>query len=581
MSAKKKYLVTSALPYSNGTLHFGHIAGVYLPADIYVRHRRLCGDEAVHISGADQHGVAIMQNAQKLKIPFKQYVQDWSVKHQALFKTFQIEFDFFGETATDYHKVESQKWFSKLVEKGAIGPKQEDQLQCQDCHNFLPDRYVEGTCYVCGYKEARGDECPECGTWIDPLKLTDRVCKFCDSKNIEIKVSTQWYLLLSKFSETFQKWFKGKKSWKKTVDPFVESLAKEGLVDRAITRDLEWGIDVPLAEAAGKKMYVWFDAPIGYVSNTKEWIKSIGSKDDYLKDWWQNPNVEIVNFIGKDNIIFHAITFPMMSMVSGFARPVDQLAAQQYVNLAGKQFSKSKGHYVDIDDAIEKCGVDALRYYLIWLIPEESDTSFTWKSCEGKINGELANNIGNFMSRGLKFMNKQWPQGIETDVMAGFFQSPFYQELEVSLKEIKSALDVFEYRRSLEMIMKLGTTANLTFSEAAPWALIKTDEAAAKKVIGAAALSGYALGVLLAPYLPGLSAKILELYPQELSRGEVVSQFYREGFSNFENLLKEMKILKLVKDPEILVPKLDSKMVAELEAKLNLTIAPAKGVKSK
>ncbi|MDH4468471.1 MAG: methionine--tRNA ligase [Bacteriovoracaceae bacterium] len=572
----KKYLVTSALPYSNGPLHFGHIAGVYLPADIYVRHKRLCGDTVAHISGADQHGVAIMQNAQKLQVPYQSYVQDWSKKHQELFKSFQIEFSFFGETATEYHKVESQKWFTKLVEKGAIGPKVEDQLQCQDCKNFLPDRYVEGTCYVCGYKEARGDECPECGTWIDPLKLTNRVCKFCNSQNIEVKGSTQWYLLLSKFSDVFQKWFKGKKAWRKTVDPFVESLAKEGLVDRAITRDLDWGIDVPLAEAAGKKMYVWFDAPIGYVSNTKEWLRTTGSKEDYLKDWWNNSNVEIVNFIGKDNIIFHAITFPMMSIVSEFTRPVDLLAAQQYVNLAGKQFSKSKGHYVDIDEALEKCGVDALRYYLIWLIPEEADTSFTWKGCEGKINGELANNIGNFMSRALKFMNKQWVDGIESKDFDDFFKSPFYLELEISLKEIKSALDQFEFRRSLEMIMKLGTVANLSFSEAAPWALIKTDEAATKKVIASAALSGYALGVLLAPFLPGLSGKILELYPSQLSDEKVVSSFYREGFTSLAEIVSKMKILKLIKDPEILVPKLDSKMVNELEAKLLATVVENK-----
>lgn len=567
-AAPSKYLVTSALPYSNGPLHFGHLAGVYLPADIYVRHLRLKGERVVHISGADQHGVAIMQNAQKQKVDYQSYVQGWSQKHQGLFKEFQIEFDFFGETATEYHKVESQKWFTKLVEKGAIAPKEEEQLQCQDCHNFLPDRFVEGTCYVCGHTEARGDECPKCGTWIDPLKLTNRVCKFCQSKNIEVRPSTQWYLLLSKFSETFQNWFSTKRPWRKTVDPFVASLAKEGLVDRAITRDLDWGIDVPLPEAAGKKMYVWFDAPIGYISNTKEWLKQQGIQEDYLKDWWQDPQTQIVNFIGKDNIIFHAITFPMMSVVSEYARPVDLLAAQQYVNLAGKQFSKSQGHYVDTDEALQVCGADSLRYYLIWLIPEEADTSFTWKNCEGKINGELANNIGNFMSRSLKFLQKNWPEGIPHPVMQEFFTSPFASELKQVQGEIHGAIESLEFRRSLELVMKLGATANLSFSDAAPWALIKTDELAAQKVIAVAALSGYALGVLLSPFLPGLSKKILAVYPEALKSADVVGRCYREGFNFLSALLPEGESFMLTGTPEILVPKVDSKIIDELEAKL-------------
>jgi methionyl-tRNA synthetase len=564
----KKHLVTSALPYSNGPLHFGHMSGVYLPADIYVRHLKLSGQEAIHISGADQHGVAIMQNAQKAGVPYAKYVDDWSKEHQKLFAQMQIKFDYFGATATEYHAVESKKWFQKLVEVGAIGPKDEEQLKCQDCHNFLPDRYVEGTCYVCGYKEARGDECPECGTWIDPLKLVSPTCKFCQSKNIKVQTTTQWYLLLSKFSNKFHEWFKTKRAWRKTVDPFVESLAKEGLVDRAITRDLDWGIDVPLAEAKGKKMYVWFDAPIGYVSNLKQWIKETNRQEDFAKDWWLSPDVEITNFIGKDNIIFHSITFPMMSMLSGFARPVDRLAAQQYVQLAGKQFSKSKGHYVDFDEAIALCGVDALRYYLIWLIPEEADTSFTWKGAEGKINGELANNIGNLVSRSLKFMNKQWPDGIEQTTLLEFFKSSFYQEFEKTLPELKGALNDFEFRRGLELIMKLGTVANLSFSDAAPWALVKTDEAAAKKVIGNAALSVYALAIVLTPFLPGLAHKILELFPDELQNQALMQAIYQHGLSKLEAQIKTMAKFKLKADPEILVPKIDSKKIAELESAL-------------
>src|SRR5690606_6949172 len=393
----KKYLITSALPYANGPLHFGHIAGVYLPADIYTRHKKLQGVKAIHISGSDEHGVAIMQNAQKAKVPYKQYVDSWHKSHKNLFDKYDIKFDFFGQTSADYHAEETVKWFHELNGKGFIEKKAEDQLQCQDCHNYLPDRYVEGTCYVCGYDKARGDECPNCGEWINAVKLIKPVCKFCNSTNIEVKSVDQWYLMLSKYHNEFRKWFVPKlKDWRKTVSSSVDSLSKDEMVDRAITRDLDWGIDVPLPEAKGKKLYVWFDAPIGYVSNTKKYLEEIKSSEDYIKDWWKHPETELTNFIGKDNIIFHAIIFPTMSMASGMADAVDALPANQYVNLEGKQFSKSLGWYIDSDEAIEEFGSDALRYYLITLIPETNDSSFTWSGFEAKVNNELANNIGNF-----------------------------------------------------------------------------------------------------------------------------------------------------------------------------------------
>src|SRR5690554_6750325 len=409
-----KYLITSALPYANGPIHFGHIAGVYLPADIFTRHKKLKGERAIHISGSDEHGVAIMQNAQKAQKSYQEYVNEWHKEHKDLFDRYDIQFDFFGQTSAPYHQEETIVWFNDLLKKGLIEKKEEKQLQCQDCKNMLPDRFVEGECYECGYAEARGDECPECGTWIDPLKLKNPVCKFCNSKNVSAVDSFQWYLMLSKMHEEHRKWFETRKPhWRKTVTPFVESLTKDNLVDRAITRDLDWGIDVPLPEAKGKKIYVWFDAPIGYVSNTKEYLRQINSTEDHIKDWWGNKDTKIVNFIGKDNIIFHSIIFPVMCLGTGFVNPVTDLPANQYVNLEGKQFSKSKGWYVDAVEAIETFGSDALRFYLTSLIPETSDSSFTWKGFELKINSELANNIGNFINRVMKFSASKFPEGIK------------------------------------------------------------------------------------------------------------------------------------------------------------------------
>jgi methionyl-tRNA synthetase len=445
----KKHLITSALPYANGPLHFGHIAGVYLPADIYTRHKKFQGLRAIHISGSDEHGVAIMQNAQKEKKNYKEYVDNWHKVHKDLFELYDIKFDYFGQTSSDYHAEEVVRWFKELYDKGFIEKQEDKQLQCQDCKNYLPDRFVEGTCYECGYEEARGDECPKCGTWVDSIKLINPVCKFCESKNIEIKEVDQWYLMLSKYHKEFREWFKTKSHWKKTVVPFIDSLSKEGMVDRAITRDLDWGIDVPLEEAKGKKLYVWFDAPIGYVSNTKEYLKTIGSNEDYLKDWWNNQNVEITNFIGKDNVIFHSIIFPVMCMASGIARPVDELPANQYLNFSDKQFSKSKGNVLDAVAAAESFGSDTLRYYLISLIPETVDTNFTWTGFENKVNGELANNIGNFVSRSMSFVKKNWSEeGLSKESFEGWFDSKEVKELQTKVKSIQGNLDKVLIRRS-------------------------------------------------------------------------------------------------------------------------------------
>ena len=296
-------------------MHFGHLAGVFIPADTYTRHLKLTGKKAIHISGSDEHGVAIMLSAKKAGKGYKEFVDGWHANHKVLMDSFNVDFDFFGQTSADYHAKEVTPWFKALHEKGMIEPRDSQQLQCNDCHHHLPDRYVQGKCYNCGYDEARGDECPNCGIIIDSVKLIDPVCQICGSQNIKETTVTQYYLTLSKAHTEYRKWFEENSAvFRKTVKGYVDSLTKENLHDRAISRDLDWGIDVPLAEAVGKKLYVWFDAPIGYVSNTKKWLEETGSSEDYKKDWWQNPETKIEHFIGKDNIIFHCIIFPVMSM---------------------------------------------------------------------------------------------------------------------------------------------------------------------------------------------------------------------------------------------------------------------------
>ena len=369
--------------------------------------------------------------------------------------------------------------------------------------------------------------------------------------------------MLSKMHERFQEWFKSRKPhWRKNVVPFVESLTKENLVDRAITRDLDWGIDVPLEEAKGKKIYVWFDAPIGYVSNTKELLKDSG--EDYLKDWWKNPDTKIINFIGKDNIIFHGIIFPVMCLGTDFVNPVSDLPANQYVNLEGKQFSKSKGWYVDADEAISQFGSDAMRFYLTSLIPETSDSSFTWKGLELKINSELANNVGNFINRAMKFSNSKWPEGIPASKFEAF-QGEHLESVKTFVKEYHELLDTYQIKKGQEHLMNLGSKVNLFITERAPWSEFKTDPEKAAETIAISAAYVLVLGSFFNPYLPQLSQSILAYFGLNKD-SEIVKRIYQGDLTAITEQFKNG--FKLQVEPQGLVPKIDPKLIEELDLKL-------------
>jgi len=560
----KKFLITSALPYANGPIHFGHLAGAYLSADVFNRHQKLKGKDTLFICGSDEHGVAIMLNAKKAGEDYQSYVNKWHNEHKEVLARYGVEFDFFGQTSAQYHEEEVVQWFHELNDKGFIGTKDGQQLFCNDCKNHLPDRFVEGGCYVCGYESARGDECPNCGELIDSVRLKDPVCKICSSQNIKEVTVTQYYLLLSKYHNEFRDWFASKKgNWRKTVWPYVDSLTKEGLHDRAITRDLDWGIDVPLPGTEGKKLYVWFDAPIGYVSNTKEALKQRGSQEDYRKDWWQNENTEIVNFIGKDNIIFHTIIFPCMSLASGLALACDDVPANQFLNLEGKQFSKSTGHYVDSLGAMDEFGQNALRYYLLSILPESTDSSFSWEQFQAKVNNELANNIGNFLNRCLKFTQKNWPEGMPASYYEGFVGSTDAQSIEEDLKVIANFLDQKQIKKGMEQVMALGQKANNYFSDRAPWALIKTDRDEAGKVLAHSALYALCLGIALRPFLPELAASITGHFEKRLNN-EVERMIYSGDLSILNDIFKDGHVLE--NPVEALVPKItDEQIKARLE----------------
>lgn len=523
-TGNRKFLITSALPYANGPLHFGHLAGVYLPADIYRRHRALQGHRVVHICGSDEHGVAIMISTEKQNLSYKEYVDHWHQAHLKLFSRLQIEFDFFGKTSEPYHAEEVVEWFHALNAAGLIGKKSEKQLFSIDDQKFLPDRYVEGTCYVCGYDSARGDECPNCGEWIDATKLINPRSKISGSTNLEIRETEHYYLLLSKMEKTFREWFATRNHWRPMVIGFVNGLLEQGLVDRAISRDLNWGIPVPLPDANGKRFYVWFDAPIGYVSNLKEYLKRTGSKEHYLDDWWKGENVEIAHFIGKDNVVFHAVIWPCMILGSGRTKTPTELPANHFVNLDGRQFSKSAGWYLDTEKAIDLVGTDALRFYLCSIIPETNDTNFSTDTFKATY-AEFANKIGNLVHRTLTFAKKNWPDGISGDHFTGADIEAQIGKIQEYRNRFQDYMDSFQFVKAQNELLALAQAGNEFFHSAEPWKSIKTDQSEAARSTAVALTYTLAIGLMLLPIVPGTGSKILQHFERSLNRDALLKAY--------------------------------------------------------
>ncbi len=561
-SSKKKYLITSALPYANGPLHFGHLGGVYIPADIYTRHRKLQGHEVKHISGSDEHGVAITLSAEKAGASYGDWIDKWHEEHKKLFKIFSVDFDFFGRTSLPYHEDEVKEWFLDLYNKGFIEPRIEKQLYSLDDKKFLPDRYIEGICYVCDYPKARGDECPKCGEWITATKLKNPVSAISGSSNIEIRETKNHFILLKKLQKDYESWFSEKKgTWRKLVTGFIQGLIDQGLVDRCITRDLNWGIDVPLKDCEGKKIYVWFDAPIGYVSNLKEHLKS--SKEDYKIDWWQNPNVEISNFIGKDNIIFHALIFPMMALGTKFINLPHQIPANEFINLENHQFSKSSGWYVDIPQALEYFDADALRFYLCAIIPEAGDTNFCWDHFE-QCYKDFGNKIGNFIHRSLSFFMKNWPQGFSQTTFMSLKNHEELNRIETQIKKITQHLDKCQFTKAQAELLQFGQIANEYFHNQEPWAQIKKDKKATEDTIAVSMLYIVGIAVVMEPILPQATKKILKSFPKP--REDTMEAIYNGKADRILDFFQEG--LPLPASLEVLFPRLDKDQIKSFKERL-------------
>ncbi|MFQ5653959.1 MAG: methionine--tRNA ligase, partial [Planctomycetota bacterium] len=414
----RRFLVTAALPYANNRLHLGHIAGAYLPADIYVRYLRMAGEDVVFVCGSDDHGVPTTITAQQDGCTPQEVVSRYRAMQEKAFAGLRIEFDIFsGTSISPRHEEFSQEFFRVNFEKGHIVPRDTEQFYCASCDRYLPDRYVEGRCPHCHSAGARGDQCEACGRFIEQTQLVDPYCAVCRSAP-ELRRTRHWFFQLDHFADGLLEWLDGREGWRENVHNFARAWVKDGLPERSITRDLSWGVPVPLEEARGKVLYVWFDAPIGYLSFTQELFERRGDPEGWRR-YWQDPEARLVHFIGKDNIVFHAVIWPAMLMGRGELNLPWNIPANEFLNLKGEKFSKSKRHAVWADEILEEHPADRIRYYLTAIAPEGRDTSFTFEDFTKRNNEELSDVVGNLCHRVFTFSGRYFdnkvPEGVAAD----------------------------------------------------------------------------------------------------------------------------------------------------------------------
>ncbi len=506
-TGKRKTIVTGALPYANGPIHIGHLAGVYLPADIYTRFLRKKNEDVIYICGTDENGVPITLSAEKEGISPGELVNRYhNIIHESL-KKLGVEFDNFSGTSRKIHHDLSQKIFLELYEKGYIEAKITKEFYCENCKKFLPDRYVEGICPYCNYEEARGDSCDSCGSWLESDQLKNPICKLCGSTPIK-KETKHWYLLLDKFQGQLEKWIE-KKNWRKNVKSYLKGWLKEGLRPRPITRDLQWGIPVPLADAPKNKvLYVWFDAPLGYISSTIEWAKKIGQEDKW-KDYWQDPETRLVHFIGKDNIVFHGIIWPAIIMGTGEYTLPDEIPANEYLNLEGKQISTSRNWAIWLHEYLEYFKPDFLRYYLGSIMPETRDSEFKWKEFQERVNQELINNLGNFINRTLKFIDKYNDGIIPEQGELTKEDKSMLSEVNSLIDKLDSALSRFKFKQAIRLWMRMSTIGNKYYDQMKPWESRKADPDRMATTIYLCSHLTHVLGTIGKLFIPFSAEKIL------------------------------------------------------------------------
>jgi methionyl-tRNA synthetase len=511
MHTPKRYTITAALPYTNGPIHIGHLAGVYVPADIYARYLRLKGKDVAYICGSDEHGVAIPMKAKKEGVSPQDIIDKYHGIIKKSFSDFGISFDNYARTSDTIHHETASAFFNKLYENGDFIEEVSAQLYDAEANQFLADRFVVGTCPKCGFEESYGDQCENCGTTHNATDLINPKSAITGNTP-SIKETKHWFLPLDKHETFLREWIlEGhKKDWKPNVYGQVKSWVEDGLRPRAVTRDLDWGIPVPVKGAEGKVLYVWFDAPIGYISSTKEWAEREGKN---WEDYWKKEDTKLVHFIGKDNIVFHCIIFPSMLKAHGDYILPDNVPANEFLNLEGNKLSTSKNWAVWLHEYLEEFPnqQDVLRYTLTANAPESKDNDFTWKDFQAKNNNELVAIFGNFINRVVVLTNKYYNGKVP-------YPNDFTEVDEDVLNAVKEFPDTigksverYRFREASQELMNLARLGNKYLADEEPWKVIKLDEDRVRTILYVALQISTALAIISEPFLPFTSAKLKKI----------------------------------------------------------------------
>jgi methionyl-tRNA synthetase len=509
--SKKRYTLTAALPYTNGPIHIGHLAGVYVPADIFARYKRLQGHDVAFICGSDEHGVAISMKARKEGITPKEVIDTYDAIIRKSFEDFGISFDNYSRTSRDIHHQTAQEFFTKLYEQNDFIEETSEQLFDAEANMFLADRFVTGTCPKCQNPEAYGDQCEKCGSSLNATDLINPKSTLSGATP-SLKSTTHWYLPLDKSEDFLRKWIleDHKEDWKSNVYGQCKSWIDDGLRPRAVTRDLDWGIKVPLESADGKVLYVWFEAPIGYISSTKEWADKKGI------DWepyWKDENTSLIHFIGKDNIVFHCIIFPALLKAHGDYILPENVPANEFLNLEGQKLSTSKNWAVWLHEYLEDFeGMqDALRYVLTINAPETKDNDFTWDDFQARVNNELVSVYGNFINR-VVVLTQKYYDGIVPELgPLNDEDKHVLQQLQEAPSAIEKSLDRYRFREAAGLLMGVARLGNKYLADHEPWKLIKSDPERVKTIMNVALQLTAGLAYLSEPFLPFSTEKLKKM----------------------------------------------------------------------
>jgi methionyl-tRNA synthetase len=570
MNTPKRYTVTAALPYANGPVHIGHLAGCYLPSDIYVRYLRQRGRDVKFICGSDEHGVAITIKARKEGVSPQDVVDKYHGMMKNAFAEFGISFDVYSRTSSDLHKQNAAEFFKTLYDKGALIEKETEQYFDPEVNQFLADRYIVGTCPVCANPEAYGDQCERCGTTLSPTELKDPRSTLSGAKPI-LRPTKNWFLPLDKLSGNIRNYLQQHKDWKPNVYGQCMSWldAGEGLQPRSMTRDLDWGVPVPVAGGEGKVLYVWFDAPIGYISATRELLP------ETWETWWKDPETKLVHFIGKDNIVFHCIIFPAILMEHGDYILAESVPANEFLNLEGDKISTSRNWAVWLHEYLQDFPnkQDVLRYALCATMPETKDNDFTWKDFQQRNNNELVADFGNLINRVVVLTNKYYDGLVPAVVALTAEDETLLKNARATTSKIEQSLESYRFREALNELMNIARLGNKYLAEHEPWKMVKTDAARTEAIMHTVLQLAGILAVACEPFLPFTAKKLRGMLalPEGLAWDKINENLLRGGHQIGQAELLFDKI-----EDEAVAAQLEKLHASREAAKPKTTLMPAK-----